>query len=77
MYRAAEEKFLESTSTLIKANRNARSIIQKVENIDLENISENRRERIEYTLEKSILDLRMAISNHKYMSSRLINCNDL
>lgn len=77
MYRAVEESFLEATTKLLNANRNARSIIQKIENINLEEISESRREKLEYNLEKSTLELRMAIKNHNYMSSRLINFDDI
>lgn len=77
MYRAVEESFLESTTKLLNANRNARSIIQKIENINLEEISESRREKLEYNLEKATLELRIAIKNHNYMSSRLINFDDI
>ncbi len=77
MYRAVEESFLEATTKLINANRNARSIIQKIENINLEEISESRREKLEYNLEKATLELRMAIKNHNYMSTRLINFDDI
>ncbi len=77
MYKAVEESFIESTRKLLEANRNARSVIKKIEDIDLESISQNRIERLEYTLEKATLDLKMAVKNHSYMSSRLINFDDI
>jgi hypothetical protein len=75
MNRAVEDAFLNSTHRLIRTNRNARTMIKKINETDLDNISESRKERLEYYLEKTTLDLKMAVKNHYFLSERLIESN--
>lgn len=76
MHRAIEDKFLESTTRLIRSNRNARTIIKKINDTNLDNISENRKEILEYYLEKTSLELKIAVKNHYFLSERLIESNN-
>ena len=75
MHRAIEDAFIESTTRLIRSNRNARTIIKNINDTDLDNISNVRKERLEYYLEKTSLELKIAVKNHYFLSERLIESN--